>query len=381
MKRKIAKALCLIFILAALSGCNNNGETVNYESATDMYFTDSEPTGFIPYKINIVDGSVYIPCPDPLCPHTTDTQTCPFSKCAATLVTDGGRYMFYSAKRYADMTDIINCYDTKENKTELVYECKTGMPNYLIYGNGRLYFDLPQVKEVDGVIIRGVRRDVMCYDPVSKQISRYGEMDEHDWLICAEDGYLVYRTASESIACKTTGSFDGSDVISLPEGHEYSPFDYWCIGKGFTARCYSPASIYLYDEKRLLDMPKQLDGKTIMVVTRTGDNFYFNLSGAESDGGFYENTVYIAGKDGRSSAFTVKSKYNFYTLKGYEHYIIGSVLNKCDNGIELDENDFDKAFIRIDLHTGSASVYTFSSSVGSGIVSEEITVSVTEEKQ
>lgn len=396
MKRyfKLFVLITLFSVAVSCVSCRSSaGQDGNddHKASADMYFVDNVLYEFVVNKINISDGSVYVPCPDPLCTHTFDISTCPFSKCMSYIAEDGGKYLLYGAVTASDLTPIINCYDTENNKTELVYESKTGRSNYIIYGDGAFYFDVPQVKTVDGVLIRTTKCDVMRYDPSRKTLSKFGEMDEKDCPLFAEDGYVIYRSGENGCVYRTTGSFDNSDIISLPSGHMYSPTDYWTVGRGFAARCYSPAEIYMYNEDRIIDMPEQLDGKTITFVTRTGDNFYFNVSygynygigddfKSEEDGLHFKNTVCLLDKNGEFHSYDVHSNYSFVTSKGYGHCIIGRVLYKYDNGEELDENGFDATLIWIDLDTGRAVTYTNPGTTTFNIVTEEIPVIITENK-
>ena len=376
-KRIIAVILCIFtavtaFGCAAGSGAADDG----YSQLRDKYYFDPYMQGTFlqAWKLNIDDGSILTACPDPLCSHGFADKTCPFSSVIPLEIADAGRYLFYIGKstdgsnRYS-----IYSFDTENNSTEKIYTYdKFPSSNFsLMYGEGRLYFDIPRVSDSDGKLVESAERDVMYYDIKTKKIKKYGQKDENDTLLFADKGKVYYRDVKGNVY-STSGAFDESEPLPLPNSSAASMSDYyWECGPGYIARSYVPADIYLYNEKRSVKLPDEAADKILVGLSCTGDTFYFTtetVTNEDGGDGRYTVTVCILDKDGEYRIYNVLSDYNFYVLKGHNDCVVCSILNEYKDGAELipgtEEENTPNNLMRIDLQSGIASLYnTYSESV------------------
>lgn len=378
MVKKITTVIICILTVVAAAGCSAGSGIYDdgYSQLRDKYYFDPYMQGsfYQAWKLNIDDGSILIACPDPLCSHGFNEKTCPFSSVIPIKIADAGRYLFYIGKSIDGSNKYsIYSFDTEENSTSKIYTYdKFPSTNYtLMYGEGRLYFDLPKVSDSGGQLVESVRRDVMYYDVKTKKTVKFGQKDEQDVLLFADNGKVYYRDMNGAVYA-SGGKFDKTDPLPLPSGGETSPFGgYWECGPGYIANSYAPADIYLYNEKTSVKLPDEAADKTLVGLSCTGNTFYFTTQtkpNEDGEDGHYTVNVFILDKDGEYKLYAIQSDYDFYVLKGHNDCVVCSILNEYKDGEVLipgtEEENAQNDLMRIDLQNGAVSLYnTYSDSV------------------
>ena len=367
MKKKTAAILCIILSLAALSGCGaGSGNDTGDSQLIDRYYCPNLSVNFMQaWKLNVEDGSILTGCPDPLCGHGIKDRECPFQKYAAVNVADAGRYLFYIGSRRD--SNAILCFDTEENSTSVIYEYdKFPSSNWtFVYGDGRLYFDIPRLKTAGGTFVEMPERTLMYYDLATKKIEKFGEKDEHDRILFANNGRVYYEPKNEVKLCVSSGSFDGSDAVPLPEGGVYDSWKgYHVYGPGFAASTIGNLDIFLYDEKRSVPVPAEAADSYLVGLNATEDTFYCTLGPdrtTDSEDEKYTVKVLVLNKNGEYNIYAVHSNFSFYPLKGFGNRVVCSVLYEYVDGEHLvpgtEENNTDKSLLLIDLDTGKTYMY------------------------
>ena len=370
MKQRIVIFSILLLLAVVSIGCDNGNPSSTeyddgYSQLRDKYYT-VDSSGFIrqAWKVSIEDGRILTACPDPLCTHGEGNPTCPFYKTVPVLIADGGRYLFYDG--WNGRTDAIYCFDTETNKTSKIYDydkVPTSNPQFM-YGEGRLYFDLPQIDSSGGDYLETPARTLMYYDITTKEVKEYGKKVDSQILLFEYHGKLYYRDKNGKVF-STTGSFDDSDPLKLPEGGEFNPWSgYWDCGPGYVSKATAPGDIYLYDEGRSIPMPEEVSDQIMRGLTNTNNTFYFTVGFPEStdeDDGYYIIKICILEKSGAYRIYAVQSNYSFYIAKGYGDRVICSILNEYRDGVELipgtSEGCTHIDLMWIDLQSGKASLY------------------------
>ena len=372
MKRAIS-ILCLLTVLLT-AGCGADatvpGTDDGYQTLRDSYFCVSGAScGRQAWKLNIADGSILVACPDPICGHGPDDVSCPFRGVIPVSVADGGRYMFYIG--WGPDGNVIYCFDTEENATSVIYKYDKLGSNWLfLFGEGRLYFDVPQMKTANGEIIETTARTVMYYDTGTGKTGVFGTKDERDRVQFVQDGKLYYRNESSAGLFATDGSFDGSEPVELPEGGKYGPWgDYYTCGPGYIVKSYPPGDIYLFAEGRSVPMPPETSESIMVGTTATSGTFYFTLGSftagynlsEETEDGHYTGKVCILDSDGSYRLYSVQSNFSFYVVKGFGNRIVCEVLSEYSNGADLipgtNEENTKCSHLLIDLDSGKVSAY------------------------
>ena len=363
---KISKAIIFIVIsLAALSGCNaGSGDDTGNAQLINRYYCQDALTLAQAWKLNIEDGSILTGCPDPLCGHGNKDKECPFRSKSVDSVADAGKLLFYIADGPSGIA--IYCFNTEENSTSVIYEYdKFPSSNWtFVYGDGRLYFDIPRLKTTGGTFVEMPERTLMYYDLATKKIEKFGEKDEHDWVLFAYTGKVYYRPKNEAKLCVSSGSFDGSDAVPLPEGGRYDVWNgYYACGPGYVANSGAP-DIFLYDEKRSVPLPSEVEGSYFVGLTATEDTFYCALGKnqtTDTEGEKYTVKILVLSKNGEYSIYAVHSNFSFYPLKGFGNRVVCSVLYEYVGGEHLvpgtEEDNTEKSLLLIDLDTGKTSMY------------------------
>jgi hypothetical protein len=227
-----------------------------------------------------------------------------------------------------------------------------------------LYFDIPRLKTTGGAFVEMPERTLMYYDLATKKIEKFGEKDEHDWVLFAYNGKVYYRPKNEARLCASTGSFDGSDAVPLPEGGSYDVWKgYYACGPGYVANSGAP-DVYLFDEKRSVPIPPEAANSYLVGLTATGDTFYCSLGQNQTTGSEdekYTVKVLVLNKNGEYGLYAVHSNFSFYPLKGFGNHVVCSVLYEYVDGEYLhpgtEEDNTEKSLLLIDLDTGKTSVY------------------------
>ena len=369
MIKKIVIVFTLLLCIAALFGCKSKTDILaddnKYSELCDKYFCDTYMQGNYrqAWKLNIEDGSVFVACPDPLCSHGKADTACPFHSVVPKKIADGGRYLFYVG--YSKGENAIFCFDTEKNETKTIYtydKLSSSNPQF-IYGEGRLYFDIPVIKTADGEYVETTERILMYYDINTKEIKEYGKRDESQRLLFEYKGKLYYR--DDTGIYSTSGKFDNSEPLPLPEGAKLNAFTgYFACGPGYVAKSSTPADIYLFDEGRSVPLPAEAADCGLVGLSATGDTFYFTLGGAETtDGedGHYTVKICVLNKDGAYKIYAVQSDFSFYVCKGYGDRVVCSISGEYKDGVDLsyfsEENHTQNNLMWIDLQTGKASLY------------------------
>ena len=369
MMKKKAIVFVLLLCIAALFGCKSKTDILaddnKYSELCDKYFCDTYMQGNYrqAWKLNIEDGSIFTACPDPLCGHGSADSACPFCSVIPVKIVDGGRYLFYVG--FSNRENAIYCFDTEENKTSKIYvydKLPSSNPQFL-YGEGRLYFDIPVIKTADGEYVETTERILMYYDISTKKIKEYGKRDESQRLLFEYNGKLYYR--DDTGIYSTNGEFDTGEPLPLPNGGKLDAFGgYFECGPGYVAKSSAPADIYLFDEGKSVPIPAEASGCYLVGLSATGDTFYFTLGGAETtDGedGHYTVKICILNKDGAYKIYAVQSDVSFYVCKGYGDRVVCSILGEYKDGVDLsyysEENYTPNNLMWIDLQTGKTSLY------------------------
>jgi hypothetical protein len=315
--------------------------------------------------LNVEDGSILTGCPDPLCSHGIKDRECPFQNYGVESAANAGGYLFYIGMNRD--TCAVLCFDTEENSTSVIYEYdKFPSSNWtFVYGDGRLYFDIPRLKTTGGTFVEMSERTLMYYDLATKKIEKFGEKDEHDRVLFAYNEKVYYNPKNEARLCVSTGSFDGSEVVPLPEGGSYDGWNgYHVCGPGYVANTVGKPDIYLYDEKRSVPLPAEAANSYLVGLTATGDTFYCTLGPDQTTGSEDEKftvKVLVLKKNGEYGLYAVHSNFSFYPLKGFGNHVVCSVLYEYVDGEYLapgtGEDNTEKSLLLIDLDTGKTYMY------------------------
>ena len=379
MKKHVGVLAIILITSALLSGCGAvtaaDPYDDGYSQLRSRYYCSElmEGTFRQAWKLNIEDGSILTACADPLCAHGAENKECPFRNTAPLEIADGGRYFFYIG--YGPGERAIYCFDTEDNVTTKIYKYDKypSVNAELIYGNGRLYFNIPQIKSSsEGEYIQSTVQTVLYYDVRTKKIERFGEKDEEDALLFACNGRVYYRCVKDGTLCVSSGSFDGSEPVPLPDGAWYSWWDgYWPCGPGYVVNSTAAPDIYLYDEKRSVPLPPEASGCILVGTSANEDTFYFTLGSAsptEDEGGRYVVKICLLNKDGSYRIYSVQSNFSFFVKKGYGNRVVCKVLSEFIDGADIlpgpEEEQSPNNLILIDLESGKTSLYnTYSDSV------------------
>ena len=369
MKKRFIVILILSLLMTTASGCGAERNTEDeyddgYSDLRDKYYYDLYAMGCTrqAWKLNIEDGSILVACPDPLCSHGAENSACPFHMTIPLQFADGGRYFFYIG--WTNGENAIYCFDTETNETSKIYDYDK-LPSAnpaLMYGEGRLFFDIPEIKTEDGDYIETTARTLLYYDVKTKQIKEYGKKDESQRLLFEYHGKLYYRNES-GIPYATTGSFDDSEPVPLPEGAEINALNgYNTCGPGFIAKQSAPGNFYLYEENRSLPVPNELSDKAVIGLSAGKDSFYFltdHPEPANGEDGHYIEKICILNKDGTYKIFSVQSDFSFYVLKGCGDRVVCEISNEYKDGKDLSpwNTETPNSLIWIDLQSGKASLY------------------------
>ncbi len=376
MAKKAIAVLVFFFILLSTgcAGTDNNvvGYDDGYAQLRNKYYCDTLMDGYYnqAWKINLEDGSILTACPDPLCNHSVDSS-CPFHSAIPWAIADGGRYMFYIG--YGSQEFSIYCFDTETNATEKIYvydKFPSTNPQFM-YGEGRLFFDIPQLNasEDDPVVVEAMERTLLYYDIKTKEIKEYGDKHEKQRLLFEYKGKLYYRDGNTGLIYSTTGAFDDSEPLPLPDGAKINWYGdgYWPCGPGYIAKTLNPSDIYLFDENKSIPLPEEALNAILVGLIGTGDTFYCTLgSAAPADGenGRYIVKVCILNRDGSYRIYAVQSNYSFYVKKGYGDCVYCEVLSEYKDGKNLEgkpdpdnEETPSCSHLWIDLQSGKTKLY------------------------
>ena len=368
MKKRFIVILILSLLITTASGCSAERNTEDeyddgYSDLRDKYYYDLYAMGCTrqAWKLNIEDGSILVACPDPLCSHGAENSACPFHTTIPLQFADGGRYFFYIG--WTNGENAIYCFDTETNETSkiYVYDKLPSTNPQLMYGEGRLFFDIPEIKTSDGDYIETTGRTVLYYDVNTKEIKEYGKKNESQQFLFEYKGKLYYRDNNGKFS--TSGSFDDSEPIPLPEGGAMNAFGgYSACGPGFIAKQYAPGDIYLFDENRSVPLPEEAKDNVLVGLSASGDTFYFTLGTevqTDGDGGRYAVKICILNKDGSYKIYSVKSDFSFYVLKGYGDHVVCEILSEYKDGVDLNpwKSETKNYLMWIDLQSGKASLY------------------------
>jgi hypothetical protein len=399
--RKLSLFLLITILLSLICACGDNAEAPTDE----RYFTGdalSDWAALEAFVYDMSDGSIIVACPDPLCPHTPDQENCPFAgsytDCAA--VTENRIYYMLGGKKGGD-TGSVYMYDITENKTKLIYKYEADYAESehfdFLAGGGKLYFNAPEIKIVDGVTVVSRERRVMCYDPQSNKTTEFGRPEEDDFIRCVSDGYLIFQRGGTFY--RTKGGFDNCEPILPPDGGKVGMYDYLInLEPGVMAKCYYPQDVYLYDEDRHIDLPDLGENSIIYTPVRSGDGVCYQLSPYRSEyvkegdtefylpvayntepnaDGEYEVTVYITNGAGKSVRYDIASKYSLILKKAYGSRALFDIWSIYENGEKLEPNNGRENLIWIDLDTGKAIIYDHCAARVFDVTLGETTVKVT----
>lgn len=389
MKKRYLLLTCILLASALLSGCSGgnpgDGQDDVYSQLREKYFYDENMLFSYrqAWKLNLEDGSIMVACPDPLCGHGSNDMSCPFRSVIPMMLADGGRYLFYIGFKTSPIS--IFSFDSEENRTSVIYEYdKFPSSNYcLTYGDGRLYFDIPQLESSSGEYIEKTGRILMYYDVVTKEIKEFGKKDELDKILFAENGKIFYR-GKDGKLYSTSGDFDYSEPVPLPEGGTVDAFrGYWGCGPGYVSKTMSPADIYLFNERRSLPLPPEAENAILVGLNKNADTFYFMLGSSavtENEEGHYLEKICLLNTDGSYKIYTVISDFSFYVRKGYKNKVVCEILSEYIDGADVipgtDSENTANSLIWIDLESGKASLYNTAADNASDIHLKDITVKV-----
>ena len=401
---RIRKSLIVILVIALLTfcfACRSNSDHMEQER---YYSGDAISGAYVneAFVYDMSDGSIIVACPDPLCPHTPDQENCPFagSYTDFVAVTENRIYYMLGGAKGGD-TGSVYMYDITENKTKLIYKFEADYAESehfdFLAGGGKLYFNAPEIKIVDGVTVVSKERRVMCYDPQSNKVTEFGRPEEGDFIRCVSDGYLVFQRGGT--VYRTKGGFDSCEPILPPDGGKIGLYDYLInLEPGVMAKCYYPQDVYLYDEDRHIDLPDLGENSLIYTPVRSGDGVCFQLSPYRSEyvkegdtefylpvayntepnaDGEYEVTVYITNGAGKSVRYDIASKYSLILKKAYGSCVLFDIGSIYENGEKLEANEDRENLIWIDLDTGKAVIYNQYASRVFDVTLGEKTVKVT----
>lgn len=356
------------------------------------------------FVYDLSDGSLIVACPDPLCPHTPDQENCPFAGSYTDYIAVTGKYIYYILRgKKGGETGSVYIYDISENKTKKIYEFEAdydeSAAHDFLAGDGKLYFNAPEIKTLNGVTVISKERRIMCYDPQTDKVTEFGRPEENDFIRCVSNGSPVFQ---RGVYYRAEGGFDNCEKILPPEGEQIGQYGYTIsIEPGVMAKCYYPQSIYLYETGRRVEMPDLGENSLIYTPVKSGDNVYYQLSmyrtektetengvfygltpySTEPDeNGEYTATVYITDKNGATEKYVIKSKYSFIMKKAYEHCIFCDLQGICENGRVISPDETTGDTIWIDLDTGKAILYNSGASRVFNVVLGETTVKAAESK-
>lgn len=443
MKRFIIFALAFALLLALLAGCanvpanNSNGSTVpvNNDSGNvpsnnnsgsvpannDSGNVEPNPSGndpepfsydhaewFCPFNvdpqndspaklINIKTGEVLVACTDPLCNHSSNSETCFFnkSKDGTTLYAVAyytGHIFFVAEKKTSDGKIMkLYDYDLDNNRIDEVYTYDFIDTQVQLYSNDKMVFFTAFTEEGESILESKI--GLFSYDPESKAV----KLIDGDALYTLDrsniaffNDHYVYGSGYDQEKDRiiyTKRFFDGSNeetFNSLPDGTPMEIFGWQLKSSGLFANTEPNGGVYIEETGSRLTYPT--DRATTYPV-RYKDNFYFQTRATEATsfgkypdtnidimGYKYDNELYVMNVDGSYKHYSIGSEYHFIIAAVYENTVIGQIRYKVgENGGYVTSQLPD--FIHIDLDTGETTIYD--TSRRNGFVFTRTTVEVT----
>lgn len=398
----------------AQSGINSSIDEISRSESGDNLYSSSayycdrfHTPPKQPCRISIADGSVFVPCPDPLCTHTDET-TCPFYNGICFEQLNAGRWFFYLLYRTSPREYPLYVFDMLDNSTRKIYDFEKIPDNLdLIFDDGKLYFNSPVFEQDEHGFSEKNIRNVMCYDVNTHDLRLFGICRRADRMQFAENGKVCYYSWPDQGPQVPEGFFLASgdfnpfldEPLEIPEGSGWTKADLFIrlyptrgMWMGVDPTSGLPL-IYLTDEKKYLKIPKDPTGGSLSSFSRTGNTFYASLWDGERWGksdfylnkddplqsGYFKNVVYVIDINGNAARYTVTCDYPFAVMQGYGDSVIAEIYGKYSNGTVLNENELDENTLRINLKTGECDIFNTAAQTADKVFVGSSSVHISEE--
>lgn len=310
--------------------------------------------GIAAYVIDMKTGERIYACGDDNCMHKTYSASCILKDgrfCGS--VTNTDRYIFFTAYVNKEKTTSIYKYDMKTKKTEKVTDLTFEMGTGLLECRGNsLYYG------------RSDNRLIKRYDMITGETENvfYAGDNVGCTFVCLSDetGEVIYMyDGKPEFYITVNGKYDLSKKLEFDDKSA-------CQGiiSKYLIRSKYPAKLYDYNSGTTIALPTYKSAKGFAV---NGDIVCFaavsdfsnvpQTAQTDTDGGFFQNDLYVMNENGEFRHFIIKSDFYGYPCAYYDGNIVYEVYCEYYDGIISDENTCKNSFAYVDLKTGKTVLY------------------------